>query len=129
MTEKRLTVRQRKFVAALLTAPNVAAAAKEAGINERTGRRYLALDHVQAALGAAYDDTLKHASRRASAAMLDAVETLHDIVLDGGARDGARISAARAILEHGAKMREALDLVERIEALEGQGGQSTDTSE
>ena len=115
-----LSARQQRFLAVLLTSPTVRAAAEAAGISERTGWRYLADAEVKRALSQALDSELAHATRRAVTAMTGALETLEGIHRDPGAPTGARVSAARAILDVGPKLREALDLAERVARLEGQ---------
>ena len=115
-----LTARQRRFVGALLGSPTVRAAADAAGISERTGWRYIADAEVKRALSQALDSELAHATRRAVTAMTGALQTLEGIHKDPGAPTGARVSAARTILDVGPKLREALDLAERVARLEEQ---------
>ena len=50
--------------------------------------------------------------------MVGAVETLEAIHQDPDAPTGARVSAARAILDAGPRLRDALDLAERVTKLE-----------
>ena len=114
-----LNRRQRKFIAALLTAPTIEEAAKQAGIGERTAYRYLKHPEVKRALSQALDDAMGQATRRAVDAMTEALETLTAIHTDEDAPTGARVSAARSILDAGPKLREALELAERVTELEG----------
>jgi phage terminase small subunit len=116
----RLSQRRRRFVAAMLTSPTIEDAAKSAGISERTAYRYLANPDVKAALSSALDDALNQATARAVAAMTAALETLAAIHQDRAAPTGARVSAARAILDAGPRLREAVDLAERVARLEQQ---------
>lgn len=121
-----LTPKQAAFIAALMTSSTLEQAAEISGISARTGRRYLRNAAVKAALSAALDDAMGQAARRAVAAMTSAVDTLDGIHRDPAAVVGARVSAARAILEAGPKLREAMDLAERVAALEDklrQGGE------
>lgn len=110
--------RERRFVAALMTAPTIEAAAEAAGIGERTAYRYLQDPAVKQALGQALDATMNQATRRAVDAMTEALDTLAEIHADLEAPKGARVSAARAILDAGPRLREALDLAERVSELE-----------
>jgi transcriptional regulator with PAS, ATPase and Fis domain len=116
--ESELSPRQRRFVAAMLTARTVREAAATVGVTERTGLKYLANPAVKRALGQALDDALGQATRQVVKAMTGALETLKEIHQDPGAPTGARVSAARAILDAGPKLREALELAERVTALE-----------
>jgi hypothetical protein len=61
-------------------------------------------------------EMVTRAAGKAADAMVQAVETLRDLLTSGG--DAARLGAARAILEHEGKLRESIDLSERIAALE-----------
>ena len=119
MPEKdTLSTRQKRFVVAMLTAATIAEAAELAGVSERTARRYLSNPAVRRALGQALDDALTQAAGQVVNAMCAALTTLEEIHGDGEAPTGARVSAARAILEGGPKLREALDLSQRLAELE-----------
>ncbi|MFX1412084.1 MAG: hypothetical protein ACFFA6_17200 [Promethearchaeota archaeon] len=120
MAKDDLTTRQRKFITALLTARTVAEAAQTAGVCERTGLRYLADSRVKRALTEALDNAMDQATRRVVNAMTAALETLEAVHQDPDATPSARVSAARAILDAGPKLREALDLAERVTELEKQ---------
>lgn len=122
MKKTDLSARQRKFVTAMLTARTVEGAAEVVGVTPRTAFRYLSDPAVKAALSSALDDALSQATTRAVAAMTEALETLTRIHRDGAAPAGARVSAARAILDAGPRLREAMDLASRIERLEQQMG-------
>ena len=122
MKKTDLSARQRKFVTAMLTSPTIGGAAEAAGVTERTAYRYLNDPAVKTALSSALDDALSQAAARATAAMGAALETLTRIHRDGAAPAGARVSAARAILDAGPRLREAMDLAARIERLEQQMG-------
>ena len=115
-----LRPKQGAFVSALLVHPTIEAAADAAGISRRTAHRYLELEVVKAALVRSLDAAMGQATRRAVAAMTQAIRTLEAIHTDGAQPTGARVSAARAILDAGPRLREALDLAERVSALEQQ---------
>ena len=118
MKKTDLSARQRKFVTAMLTSPTIGGAAEAAGVTERTAYRYLNDPAVKTALSSALDDALSQATTRAVAAMTEALSTLEAIHSDADAPAGARVSAARAILDAGPRLREALDLAERVATLE-----------
>ena len=99
-------------------APTIAAAAKTAGIGETTAYRYLKDPAVKLALSQALDAALGQVTRRAVDEMGEALETLAEIHKDEEAPAGSRVSAARTIFAETPKLREALDLAERVTALE-----------
>lgn len=113
-----MTPRQQKALAALLTSPSKAAAAKAAGIAPRTLRDYLADPEFQAAYRDAFGNMVEDATRQAQQAISPALSTLRDIVEDREEDAQARISAARAILSHGLKLIETTDILNRLQELE-----------
>ena len=113
-----LTAKQSQFVAALMTTPTVERAAAVAGISTRTAWRWLRLPEVQAALRDVQDETLRAATRQAVAAIGMAVATLEAVMANPGAPAGAKVSAARTILDAAAKLSETADLARRISDLE-----------
>ena len=118
MVEDGLTPKKRRFVVAMLGATTMTAAAAAVGITERTARRYMADPNVKRALTAALDEATRQAATLAASAMADALDTLTTIHRDADAPTGSRVSAARAILETGPKLRGAADMGERIASLE-----------
>ena len=113
-----LNRRQRKFIAALLTAPTIEEAAKQAGIGERTAYRYLKHPEVKQVLSQALDDAMGQATRRAIDAMTGALETLIEIHSDKDTPKSTRVAAAKALVASGPQLREALELAERVTGLE-----------
>ena len=113
-----MTPRQQKALAALLTSPSKAAAAKAAGIAPRTLRDYLADPEFQAAYRDAFGNMVEDATRQAQQAISPALSTLREIVEDREEDAQARISAARAILSHGLKLTETTDILNRLQELE-----------
>ena len=99
-----MTARQQKALAALLTSPSKAAAAKAAGISPRTLRDYLADPDFQTAYRDAFGNMVEDATRQAQQAISPDAQ--------------ARISAARAILSHGIKLTETTDILSRLQELE-----------
>jgi hypothetical protein len=102
----------------MLTARTVAEAAHEVGVTERTGYKYLANPDVKQAIAQALDVVLAQATRQAVAAVIGSLDTLVEIHTDRDNPAGARVSAARAIVPLGLRLREALDLAERVTELE-----------
>lgn len=113
-----MTPRQQKALAALLTSPSKAAAAKAAGIAPRTLRDYLADPEFQVAYRDAFGNMVEDATRQAQQAISPALSTLREIVEDREEDAQARISAARAILSHGLKLIETTDILNRLQELE-----------
>lgn len=113
-----MTPRQQKALAALLTSPSKAAAAKAAGISPRTLRDYLSDQSFQAAYRDAFGNMVEDATRQAQQAISPALSTLREIVEDREEDAQARISAARAILSHGLKLTETTDILNRLQELE-----------
>lgn len=113
-----MTPRQQKALAALLTSPSKAAAAKAAGISPRTLRDYLSDQSFQAAYRDAFGNMVEDATRQAQQAISPALSTLREIVEDREEDAQARISAARAILSHGIKLTETTDILNRLQELE-----------
>jgi hypothetical protein len=105
-------------VAALLSNPTIEAAAEAAGIHRRTAHRYLDEPNVRQVLGRELDDLMGQATRLTVRAMTSALATLQRIHTDPEAPTSSRVSAARAILDAGPKLREALDLADRVALLE-----------
>ena len=113
-----MTPRQQKALAALLTSPSKAAAAKAAGIAPRTLRDYWGDPEFQAAYRDAFGNMVEDATRQAQQAISPAMSTLREIVEDREEDAQARISAARAILSHGIKLTETTDILNRLQELE-----------
>jgi phage terminase small subunit len=120
-----LTTRQRKFVAALLATRTIEEAAIAAGISERTAYRYLQKPAIKRALGQTLDAVLGQVSRRVVKEMGSALDTLKEIHEKAAEKAAPRVSAARAILDAGPRLREALDLADRVAELERQVEKNT----
>ncbi len=118
MAKDELNTRQRHFIAAMMTAKTIRAAAVVVGVTERCARLWLALPIVKRALTEAQTETLGQATRQAVGAMTDALDTLTTLHKDDTVPPGARVSAARSVLEVGVKFSEVLDLAERVTTLE-----------
>ena len=116
----QLSAKQRRFLAAMLTARTVTDAARQAGIAERTAYLYLSNPYIQAALDHALDETLSHTAHQATAAMDRAIAALCAILDDPASSPAARIAAARAILQVGPRLHESVTLTQRVATLEDQ---------
>ncbi len=114
---EKLTRKQDGAIAALLSAPTVAAAATAAGIGERTLRRWLRDSAFVAAYRDARRKVVEAAVARLQNVAYEAVDALQRNLTCG--RPGDEIRAAATILERATRGVELIDLAERLDALEG----------
>ena len=111
-----LSRRQDRAVHALLTARTVHEAAVQAGVSERTLRRWRAQPGFAASVRDAGRDLSRSATAALLGARLEAVSVLRTAMVDGD--PSIRVRAAGLVLEHG---RHALadDTAERLDQVEG----------
>ena len=114
---ERLTTKQRRLVAAALSAPTLREAAHLAGVSEPTAWRYLRAPAVRRELAERQDGILAHVARRLASEMGTALDVLSEVMGDTEVHPGARVSAARAVLESGLRLAELVTLSERVAAL------------
>jgi phage terminase small subunit len=115
-----LTRRQEAFIAALLSCPTIAHAARTAGIAEVTAGRWLKDATFQAAYRESRRQVVQQAIVQVQHATGTAVQTLVAVMQDTEAPASARVSAAKTILDTAVKAVELEDLEARITALEEQ---------
>jgi hypothetical protein len=96
---RKLGDKQEALIAALLTEPTHAAAAKKAGVSEATAQRWLRRPDFQAAYRRARRRLVEGAVGRIQAATGQAVDTLLAVAKDGK-KDGDRVRAAVALLDY-----------------------------
>jgi hypothetical protein len=96
---QKLTRKQEALIAALLTEPTHTDAATKAGVSEATLHRWLHLPAFHAAYRQARRELVESAVGRIQAATGQAVDTLLAVARDG-AKDGDRVRAAIALLDH-----------------------------
>lgn len=106
------------LVAALACGGTVEAAAKTAGVSVPTVRRRLAEPAFRKAVEEARAESVSRAVARLSATSTLAADCLRELLK--AKSETVRLGAARAILELGAKYREAEDLAVRLAELERQ---------
>lgn len=116
-TLSELTASQRRTVTALLTAPDVTAAAAALGVSPSTVWLRMRNPAVKAALRAAQDACMQETMNCLVRLAKDAVGTLGDI-LANGSTDHARLQAARTILDALLRYRDSIEIEERISAIE-----------
>jgi hypothetical protein len=112
-----LSPREEIALAALISSPTIAAAARTSGVHERTLRTMLTRGPLADAWRAARLAAVAHSSQRLAQATTRAVETLEAVMGDAAAPHSARVQAARAVLDHVASF-ELVDLSQRLDALE-----------
>jgi DNA-binding MurR/RpiR family transcriptional regulator len=110
--------REDAALAALLSELTIAEAATKAGISESTLLRWLRDPTFQGRYREARRQVVEQAIVGLQQAAGDAVTVLSAIAGDATQPAGARVSAARTILDQSFRSLELVDLVERIEQLE-----------
>jgi len=114
---RQLTPKQRAFALALLNEKDTRAAAKRAGVAERTAYRWSADPDIQRAIAEAENAALQQAVRGLIRLAPDAVATLGRALSDE-APPPVAIRAADVILSRLLQLRELLDYDRRLAALE-----------
>lgn len=121
-TSERLTPKQRRAVAALLTTGEVGAAAREAGINRTTLYRWLHDPVFLAAVREAEADALDELSRLLVRLGRTAVATIAKAMSDPVTPAATRVRAADVALNRLLQLRELAQLEARVQALEQAAG-------
>ncbi len=119
----RISTKQRRAIAALLSTPTIGAAAATAEIGERTLATWLSDPVFRAELTAAEDAAVDEAVRQLVASSGAAVETMMGLLNDP--KPAIRLRAADALLNHLLKLRELRNLESRLAALEGRYNETT----
>jgi hypothetical protein len=118
LTPKEVTLRQERSIPALLSERTVAAAARAAGVGERSLRRWLREDErFRALYQQARSESMRQATARIQAASAAAVDTLTEL-MDLKERPDIRARAALGVLGAAFKAEELENLAGRIDALE-----------
>ena len=103
---------------ALACGATIEAAAQKAGLSQATVYRRLQDPEFKRQTQQAQSDMVKRASGTLTAAGMEAIKTLLALLQSSATPAAVRLSAARAVLELGNKLRENVDFEERIRALE-----------
>jgi hypothetical protein len=122
MTEP-LSPKELAALNALLTAHTIAAAALDAGVDERTVRRYLERPEFRKALREAQVASVMASTSALSEACSDAVAALKSVIADPEAPHAAQVAAARAILMLAHQAVTDADMADRLERLEQAAGE------
>jgi AcrR family transcriptional regulator len=104
------------LIAALAGGATVRAAARRAGISEATVYRRLRDPEFCQQVTAARADLIEGAMGRTARSMSAAASTLRKLLK--APSDAVKLGAARALLEHGIKLRDSVDHERRLQALE-----------
>jgi hypothetical protein len=107
-----------RALAALLRAPSIAAAAREAQLSEKTLDRYLRDHEFLAALRAAQRRVFERSLGALEAALADAIATLRTALTADPAPPAVRIRSAVALLDLALRAHSTIDLEERVRRLE-----------
>jgi hypothetical protein len=102
---------------ALACGATVESAARKAGMGERTAYRRLSDPAFQEQLASLRFETVQRTAAMLSAASLEAVKTLVSLQ-ESSVPAAVRLGAARSILELGSKMREMVELEQRLAGVE-----------
>jgi hypothetical protein len=117
---EKLSHKQEKAIAALLSEATVTSAAEKAGIGEVTLYRWLKLPEFRATYREARREVVEKAVAQLQQSSWAASTTL--VRLLGSGSDSIRLRAAQTILDQANKGIELLDFEERLSALEQQSG-------
>lgn len=115
-----LSTKQRRAVEALLTEPTIRAAAKAAGIGERTITRYLADDGFKSELRRRQDAVVTSLTAAIVGLAGESVEALRDILRDAKTSPSVKARVGLGWLAQMGKVVELADLADRVSKLEGQ---------
>ncbi|MHB1701889.1 MAG: hypothetical protein ACYCSN_17515 [Acidobacteriaceae bacterium] len=118
VSDRKMERKWEAAIAALLTAPTIAEAAKACGAGETTLYRWLSDADFQTQFRAAKRAALEQAISRLSTISGEAVETLRSVMKDEDAPASARVTAAKAVLDTVIKAAEVEDLSVRVAELE-----------
>jgi len=116
-SENGITTKQQKAIAALLSERTIGAAAKAAGVGERTLYNWLNEPNFRAALRDVETDLLNTVTRRLSAGLTLALDTL-ETLMKKARHESTRHAAAVSWLNLSLKFRDTLEIDERLTALE-----------
>ena len=113
------------LVLALACGLSAEQAARQAGVSPATVHRRLRDAGFRARVAGLRHDMVSRAAAMLTAAAVESVRTLADL-LKPAHGPATRLTAARAILEHGVKLRSLVEVEERLRSLEERVEQSPD---
>lgn len=119
MAAERPKGRHQLLLMSLACGATVEAAARKAGMSERTAYRRLAEPSFRKELQAIWAEMVQRATGMLTAGSMEASKTVIKLVQSAGS-ECVQLGAARLILEQGRKSREENELAIRLTALEDQ---------
>lgn len=114
----QLTTQQHRAIAALLSSRNVAEAAHQARVGERTMYRWMKDPPFRAALLEAEGEAIDVATRRLLGAQEKAIDTVVAMLDDPCVPKWLQLQAAQMLITNLLKLRELRNIEERLTALE-----------
>lgn len=120
-----MTPKQERALAALVLCPTARAAAQAAGLAESTLRRYKQDPAFMAEYKRRCNESLETACAKAKSALPPAIERLAAIAQDDTQQPREQIAACRALCEYSLRLNEAVDIEQRLLALEERGKNET----
>jgi uroporphyrinogen-III synthase len=117
MADERGRKAEEALLLALACGATVDGAAHQAGLSERTAYRRLADKNFQRRLREMRADMVQRAAGALTATSAEAVRALLEL-LKSSSPAAVRLRAARAVIELGCKLRDHVDVAERVKALE-----------
>lgn len=117
--DDKLTSRQKRAIASLLSTQTISEASGMTGVSTRTLQRWLLDPTFRAELTKQETEALSVVSRRLVTLADVAVETIKDILSDREIPAGVKLRASEAVLSNLLRLRELVDLDKRLTALEG----------
>ncbi len=123
-----LTPKQRRALNYLMTTSDIAEAARQSGVSERSLRRWLADPAFAGALNEAEFALVETTTRRLTGMVELALDAVKEILGDRSASATARLRAAEIVLSEATRQRELRDLERRLGALEGLSAEQQDGS-
>jgi hypothetical protein len=117
MADGRGRKAEEALLLALACGATVEGAARQAGLSERSAYRRLADKDFQRRLRELRADMVQRTAGALTATSAEAVRALLEL-LKSSSPAPARLGAARAVIELGCKLRDHVDVAERVKALE-----------
>ena len=114
----KISGKQRKAIAALLSSKSVPEAAAAAGLGERTLYRYMSDPAFRLALADAEGLAIDNATRRLLTMQDLAIDTIAEVLSDSASSAGVKIRAAGQVLDYLLKLRELRNIEQRLVLLE-----------
>ncbi|HZZ77619.1 MAG TPA: hypothetical protein VFE62_03815 [Gemmataceae bacterium] len=104
------------IIAALACGSTVQQAADTAGVSRKTVSRRMAEPEFAKRVAEMRSEMVRRTASKMTDGMLEAAEVLRKLLKAKG--ENVRLGACRALFEHGVRIRETVELEERLQALE-----------